>query len=286
MILKEILGWGISMLSDADSPRLDTELIIADVLEEDRLYVMINPDKEITAQQAENIKTNILLRKSNYPIHYILGKREFMGRDFEVQADVLIPRPDTEILVEQTSQEIRNLQKKTDSSILGMEIGSGSGIISISLLADIKELAMIAVDINDKALELTKRNAAVHKVDSRLEVRKSDLFEKVSDLKGSFDFIVSNPPYIVRDVIQTLSEDIKGFEPLNALDGGPDGLDFYTAIIKASGDYLKTGGFMAFEIGYDQGESVQKLLLDEGFSLCRVVKDLAGLDRVVIGHKI
>lgn len=286
MTIKEILGWGISQLSKLDSPRLDTELIIADILDEDRLYVMINPDKKLTHEQTEIIKTNILLRKSNYPIHYILKKREFMGREFEVEAEVLIPRPDTEILVEQTLDEIRHLLKQTGSSVLGMEIGSGSGIISVSLLADIKELRIIAVDINDKALELTRRNACAHEVEKRLEIRKSDLFENAGDLKGSLDFIVSNPPYIARDVIQTLSEDIKRFEPLSALDGGSDGLDFYTAIIKAASEYIKPGGFAAFEIGYDQGKSVQNLLLDEGFSHCRVVKDLAGLDRVVIGRKI
>ncbi len=278
MKIKDILSYGLSVIKNVENTVLEIQMMIAKVIEKDRLYVMLNQEENIDEEKTELIKDMIEKRKNSYPLHYILGEREFWAIDFKVREGVLIPRQDTEILIEETLKKLKDNKHK----LKGLEIGVGSGIISITLLKELKNLTMTGVDINDKAIELTKENAIKNKVDDRLCVLNSDLFEKI-DKENKFDFIVSNPPYIETKMIDSLQEDIKFYEPKSALDGGEDGLDFYRAIIKQSKPYLSDDGFIAFEIGYNQGKSVEKIFIENGYLNVSIAKDLSGFDRVVIG---
>ena len=280
MKIKDIINYGVAMIKNTESPSLETQMMIAKVIEKDRLYIMLNLEEDIDESKVEIIKTMIDKRKSSYPLQYILGEREFWGMDFKVSEGVLIPRQDTEILIEETLKKLKDNKHK--SNLKGFEIGVGSGIISITLLKEIETLTMIGVDINDKAIELTKANALKHEVSDRLCILNSNLFEKINK-ENQFDFIISNPPYIETKVIDSLKEDIKKHEPKLALDGGEDGLDFYRAIIEQSKSYISPEGFIAFEIGYNQAEAVKKIFVKNGYPNVTVAKDLAGFDRVVIG---
>ena len=280
MKIKDIINYGVAMIKNTESPSLETQMMIAKVIEKDRLYIMLNLEEDIDESKVEIIKTMIDKRKNSYPLQYILGEREFWGMDFKVSEGVLIPRQDTEILIEETLKKLKDNKHK--SNLKGFEIGVGSGIISITLLKEIETLTMIGVDINDKAIELTKANALKHEVSDRLCILNSNLFEKINK-ENQFDFIISNPPYIETKVIDSLKEDIKKHEPKLALDGGEDGLDFYRAIIEQSKSYISPEGFIAFEIGYNQAEAVKKIFVKNGYPNVTVAKDLAGFDRVVIG---
>lgn len=280
MKIKDIINYGVAMIKNTESPSLETQMMIAKVIEKDRLYIMLNLEEDIDESKVEIIKTMIDKRKSSYPLQYILGEREFWGMDFKVSEGVLIPRQDTEILIEETLKKLKDNKHK--SNLKGFEIGVGSGIISITLLKEIETLTMIGVDINDKAIELTKANALKHEVNDRLCILNSNLFEKINK-ENQFDFIISNPPYIETKVIDSLQEDIKQHEPKLALDGGEDGLDFYRAIIEQSKSYISPEGFIAFEIGYNQAEAVKKIFVENGYPNVTIAKDLAGFDRVVIG---
>ena len=280
MKIKDIINYGVAMIKNTESPSLETQMMIAKVIEKDRLYIMLNLEEDIDESKVEIIKTMIDKRKNSYPLQYILGEREFWGMDFKVSEGVLIPRQDTEILIEETLKKLKDNKHK--SNLKGFEIGVGSGIISITLLKEIETLTMIGVDINDKAIELTKANALKHEVSDRLCILNSNLFEKINK-ENQFDFIISNPPYIETKVIDSLKEDIKKHEPKLALDGGEDGLDFYRAIIEQSKSYISPEGFIAFEIGYNQAEAVKKIFVENGYPNVTIAKDLAGFDRVVIG---
>lgn len=285
MTIKELIAFGMDELSNTQNPRLDSELIIGYVLQKERLYLILNLEENIEESKEKKIKEYLSLRKSGTPIHYILKEREFMGMDFLVEESVLIPRPDTEILVEELIKELKESNLKEKKDLLGIEIGPGSGIISISLLKEFSNLKIIACDINPSAIELTRKNSIRHGVKDRLDVREGSLFHKIEG-NIKVDFIVSNPPYIKKDVIKTLQIEIREHEPLDALDGGEDGLDFYRAIVRDGSNFLNKGGIMAFEIGYDQGEAVKTIMNGSGYEDISVYKDLAGLDRVVIGRKI
>ena len=280
MKIKDIINYGVATIKNTESPSLEIQMMIAKVIEKDRLYIMLNLEEDIDESKVEIIKIMIDKRKSSYPLQYILGEREFWGMDFKVSEGVLIPRQDTEILIEETLKKLKDNKHK--SNLKGFEIGVGSGIISITLLKEIETLTMIGVDINDKAIELTKANALKHEVSDRLCILNSNLFEKINK-ENQFDFIISNPPYIETKVIDSLQEDIKQHEPKLALDGGEDGLDFYRAIIEQSKSYISPEGFIAFEIGYNQAEAVKKIFVENGYPNVTIAKDLAGFDRVVIG---
>ena len=280
MKIKDIINYGVATIKNTESPSLEIQMMIAKVIEKDRLYIMLNLEEDIDESKVEIIKTMIDKRKNSYPLQYILGEREFWGMDFKVSEGVLIPRQDTEILIEETLKKLKDNKHK--SNLKGFEIGVGSGIISITLLKEIETLTMIGVDINDKAIELTKANALKHEVSDRLCILNSNLFEKINK-ENQFDFIISNPPYIETKVIDSLQEDIKQHEPKLALDGGEDGLDFYRAIIEQSKSYISPEGFIAFEIGYNQAEAVKKIFVENGYPNVTIAKDLAGFDRVVIG---
>ncbi len=291
--IKNLRQTGREQLSDKHDHNvaaLETDLLLSDALGEERLFLELYPDKLVDSTQAECFLKNLALRLEGMPMAYLLGHREFMGYEFWVERGILIPRSDTEIVVEQASLL---LEKSKDA--FGLEIGVGTGIISLTLLSRFPNLRMCAVDINPKAIALSQKNAAylenqladngvISKIAERFSAHVSDLFSTLQDEK--FDFIISNPPYIQSDVVPALDTDVKDYEPMEALDGGKDGLCFYKKILSEGMDRLKTGGFFAFEIGYDQSEAVEHLMKSCGLSQIRIYKDLAGHFRAITGYKI
>ena len=278
MTIKEIIIRYSKELEEISStPRLDVETLIQKVLDVDRLYILLNLERTLSEDEEKLFNEFINERLNNRPIAYIVGNREFMGLDFYVQEGVLIPRPDTEVLVEEVIELGKN---KGPINIL--DIGTGSGAITVSLAKYLENAKVTSVDISEIALEIGKRNATSNNVDDRITFIKSDLFTNI-DKNMKFDIIVSNPPYIKREVIETLDKQVKDFEPYNALEGGIDGLDFYRAITSQAKDYLKEGGILAYEVGHDQSEDVSKLMEKYGYTNIYTRKDLQQIDRVVIG---
>lgn len=294
----------VEMGLDYSAAALETDLIIRKVTGFDRIHILINPEQEIDQNTYDEIMRLLNLRKSGMPMAYVLGQRDFMGLDFYCQQGVLIPRSDTEVLVETVIEKLE--ESGVSKNMYGIEIGAGTGIISISLLSHFSQLSMVAGDINEKAIELTRKNAIyadeqlrdihgehITSVSKRLSVIYSNLFDNIESLKlydsenhaDLYDFIVSNPPYIKTEVIETLMSDVKDFEPHNALDGTHDGLYFYRQIIDKGYPMIRPGGLVAFEIGFDQGEEVSELMKNRGYRDVEVRKDLAGLDRVVTGFR-
>lgn len=276
-----LITMGIEALKkeNIESYILDAQLLLAKAIDKDRLFVMLNRDKVIEENQAQIYKEYIDLRKNKMPIKYILGQCEFMGLNFNVRQGVLIPRPDTEVLVETCLKDIKDKNYKTVADVC-----CGSGIIGICISSFVKDLNVDCYDIDDIPIEVTSENIKINEVEEKVKVFKSDLLNYAIDNHKKYDIIVSNPPYIKEEVIPTLMEDVKNFEPHLALSGGLDGLFFYRKIIKQSKSVLNDKGTLAFEIGYDQREDVEKILLENGFSNIQSFKDLAGLDRVVKGE--
>ena len=236
--------------------------------------------EEVLSEEALTVYEGYLSeREQGRPTQYILGEWEFMGLPFHVGEGVLIPRGDTEVLVETI---LEKQQSEPIKSIL--DIGTGSGCIPVSLGHYGKFEKIMAVDISPKALGYATKNAAENRVS--IDFYESDLFKNIpSEWKGRLDAIVSNPPYIPKKDIEELMTEVKDFEPMNALDGGEDGLDFYRAIVEQGREWLKDGGWLFFEIGYDQGEDLRNLLKEFGYTEVEIRQDLAGLDRVAMGRK-
>lgn len=266
----------------SDTPRLDVEILLQKALGGvDRLYIHLNLSKELEIEQEEIFLRFIEERLKGRPIAYIVNNREFMGLDFYVKEGVLIPRPDTEILVE----EIIELCKgKDDLDIL--DIGTGSGAITVSLAKYIEKSRLTSLDVSEIALEIAKKNAKSNGVIDKINFIKSDLFQQIVGTNLKFDIIVSNPPYIRKRDIDELHTQVKDYEPYNALEGGIDGLDFYRNITEQSKNYLKLGGILAYEVGHDQAEEVVKIMQNNGYNKIYIKKDLQGIDRVVIGFNI
>lgn len=279
MTLEEAYKFGKKRLEEAQIADMETDawLLLEYVTDVSRTMYYVNPKQEMTALQQKNYCECIEERARRIPVQHLTGVQEFMGLPFEVNEHVLIPRQDTEILVESVLEEL-------DEHMRVLDMCTGSGCILISLLKVMQDVRGkdsvwgIGADISEKALETAERNAKKHSVGAVFI--QSDLFENV---EGMYDIIVSNPPYIKTAVIEELEEEVKLHDPFHALDGKEDGLYFYRRIIKDSTRYLKRDGKLFFEIGHDQGEAVKKLMEDAGFAKVTVKKDLAGLDRVVFG---
>ena len=267
----------------SDTPRLDVEIFLQKALGDvDRIYIHLNLNKELTKEQYDEFLGYINDRINGRPVAYIVGNREFMGLDFFVKEGVLIPRPDTETLVE----EIIQLCKNKNEEINIVDIGTGSGAITVSLAKYIENSKITSLDISDIPLEVGKINAVNNGVDNRIEFLKSDVFTAIKNTEKKFDIIVSNPPYIPKKDIETLHTQVKDYEPYNALEGGEDGLDFYRQITEESVQYLKQGGILAYEVGHDQSEDVSKIMKHHGYDKIYTKKDIQGIDRVVIGFKL
>ncbi|MGL4911996.1 MAG: peptide chain release factor N(5)-glutamine methyltransferase [Romboutsia sp.] len=277
-----IIKYSEELKEISDTPRLDVEIILQKALGNvDRIYIHINLTKELSENQYELFLDMIKERLSGRPIAYIVGNREFMGLDFVVKEGVLIPRPDTEPLVEEV---IELCKDKGNLDIL--DIGTGSGAITVSLAKYIAKSKLTSFDISDIPLEVGKQNAINNEVDDKITFMKSDLFSAIENKGIKFDVIVSNPPYIPKRDIETLHSQVKDYEPYNALEGGIDGLDFYRAITEQSEMYLKQNGILAYEVGHDQAKDVSKIMSNNGYTKIYTKKDIQGIDRVVIGYKL
>ncbi|MCT4633546.1 MAG: peptide chain release factor N(5)-glutamine methyltransferase [Firmicutes bacterium] len=281
MTLRELLEYGSKELHGvSDTPQLDSQILLCDVTNYDKVYMILNPSEEIDENLLMKFKDYIARRKESEPVQYIINSQEFMGFDFYVDSNVLIPRADTEILVE----EILKSAKK-GSRIL--DIGTGSGAITISLAKLVEESLVDSVDISDSAIQVAKRNSINLGVAERTKFINIDIFdEDVLSRLDVYDIVVSNPPYIPKAEMDELKSNVIDYEPYNALYGGVDGLDFYWRIVDLTAEILKKDGIMAFECGYNQGEDIKKIMEDSGFfDKIDIVKDLSGLDRVVIGYR-
>lgn len=250
---------------------LEAFYIIEHIFELSRSTFFLKKMEEVEQEQAEKCLEIAKLRSSRKPLQYILGRQEFMGLNFHVTEDVLIPRQDTEGLVEEIISIIKPGMKVLDMC-------TGSGCIAVSLQKLAKDIQVTAVDISPKALEIAKENAKLNQAE--VTFVESDMFERITE---KYDIIVSNPPYIKSAVIDTLMSEVKDYEPRLALDGYEDGLYFYRKLAKESGNYLNPDGMLCLEIGYDQGAEVAALLKENSFTEVRIKKDLCGLDRNVYG---
>ena len=277
MKIEDLLRIGLEKLNNIDEADLKLKMILSDLLKEDKSYLVIHKDREISGNIEAEFLNCVERLKQGEPVQYIIGKTEFYGLEFNVNSNVLIPQPDTEILVEEVIDIYNKNYSNYNENITILDLCTGSGAIAISLKKNLNNVEVFASDISTKALEIAKKNA--NKNNTEITFIESDLFENINT---KFDIIVSNPPYIERDVLKTLSEEVK-HEPVLALDGGEDGLEFYRKIAKDAKSYLKENGILAIEIGFDQKDSVIKLLEQEGYKDIYSKKDYSGNDRIVVG---
>ena len=277
MQIKEAMRKGMIKLktNDVKEPNLKARLLMQYILNRPREYILVHDDKQLTLRQ--NVDYFKLIKKliEGVPLQHITHQQEFMKLMFYVDENVLIPRPDTEVLVE----EVIKLAKSMNAKKI-LDLCTGSGAIAVSLAKYIEGSQITATDISRKALSIAKLNATNNDVEDRITFVSSDLFQNISEEK--YDIIVSNPPYIKRKVIKTLDEEVKR-EPIIALDGGNDGLDFYKKIIRNAYQYLKYKGYLCLEIGYDQKDEVIDLInKEEKYIDTYSKKDLFDNDRIVI----
>ena len=267
-----------------ESSRLNAERLLADVLGLARIELYFQYDRPVLGHELDRYRDLVRRRAAGEPLQTILGQTEFYSNLFKVEPGVFIPRPETERLVEHSA----NLLGGGDRGLLApvaVEIGCGSGIVGISLAKELPRLTVHAVDLNPLAVELTRHNAHVLGVEARVEVYQGSKFDPLPDhLKGEVDLLVSNPPYIRRGDIEGLSEEVKGHDPHTALDGGEDGLDFYHGLAAAMGRWLRPGGYIAVEIGDDQGPDVRDIFAGSGGSEIEIIQDYTHRDRVVIAR--
>jgi len=256
-----------------ETPDLDTRALIMAAAGFTHTDIITRGAEPLLAQTLDEIADYAVRRLAGEPIDHILGYREFYGRAFRVSKDVLSPRPETEMLVDAA---LGLLKENPKACIL--DLGTGSGAIIISLLAEMKEIEGVAVDISKTALDIAQENAAEHNVEDRLKFLQGSWFTPVS---GRFDIIVSNPPYITVRAMKSLDVEVKDYDPGLALSGGEDGLMAYRDILVKAANHLSPNGILLFEIGYDQGLSVSALLDEAGFTDISVHKDLSGHDRMI-----
>lgn len=265
---------GMQKLKEAEigEAQLDARLLLEEVCGTDHNTLLCHGDREVSEAEEEQYRKALEQRAVHVPLQHLLGYQDFMGLRFQVNEHVLIPRQDTEILVEEAMRYLHDGMRILD-------LCTGSGCILLSLLHYSNDCEGVGVDISQEALQVAAQNAELLGI--KADFLKSDLYEKVT---GKFDLLVSNPPYIERKVIPTLMEEVREYDPYIALDGGEDGLDFYRRIIGGAQDYLKRGGQILMEIGSGQAQAVSELLREAGFKEIDVCRDFAGLDRVVSGR--
>ena len=258
--------------------KLDTELIFSEVLNYDRMMLSLSFTREITEAEKEKIREMLKKRAvDKLPVQYILGYEEFYGRRFEVNKAVLIPRPETERLVEEC---IKRLTETNGKYVL--DIGAGSGAIGVSIAKELPNTKVLACDLSEDALEVAKLNAEKLEA-TNIKFIKSDVFSEIK--YKEFDLIVSNPPYIPQEEYENLQVEVKLHEPQMALTDAKDGYYFYKKISREAPNYLKSGGVLAFEVGYNQSEEIKLFMEKQGFKNVVVIKDYEGIDRMVIGVK-
>lgn len=260
------------------TPVLDARVLLMDTLDKDELHLLMNREEPLGEADGQSFMEKVSMRKAGMPVAYITGKKEFMGFTFKVTPDTLIPRADTEILVEKAMEIIRSRGYREV-----LDLCSGSGAIGLSLAKILDFTNVTLSDIKEEAISVSRENAKALDIMDRVKFMVSDLF---LGLDGKYDMIASNPPYISKKEMAELSDTVKEFEPHTALYGGEDGLDFYMEIAKKAKTFLADDGTLIFEIGYDQGGEVMEIMKTNGYKNVEILKDLAGLNRVVFGELI
>lgn len=280
MTIKELLNQGIIMLKNEgfDAPKNKARVLLQHTLKKPKEYTIIYDTNEVTKVERDNYIKNINRLILGEPLQYITGVQEFMKMNFFVNKDVLIPQPDTEILVE----EAIKIGKKMQNPLI-LDLCTGSGAIAVAIAKNLQNVKILATDISKKAIEIAKYNAKMNGVINNIDFLESNLFNKIKNLK--FDIIVSNPPYIVTQEIKKLPKDVRQ-EPIIALDGGKDGLDFYRKIFEKGHEFLNKSSYICVEIGYNQKEAVKKII-DEQKRYINVYckKDLCENDRVIVAER-
>lgn len=282
MVINELLEKSRALMKGIPygNPLLESILILSKLLDKDKVYIYTHGQEKVSEELANEFMVLVEKRARGYPMSYLLGEKEFMGLDLHIEEGVLIPRPDTEILVEYIIKEINKNHKGKKISLL--DIGVGSGAISLSLAKEFPNIEVYGIDLYEKPLSLANKNKESLGLDN-IYFFQSNLFEKV-DPKKKFHIIVSNPPYIKTKDIEDLQKDVKDFEPLSALDGGSDGLDFYRKITRDAKNFLYKNGLLAYEIGYNQSQQVSEIMLKEGYYHIEKLKDFQDYYRVIAGR--
>lgn len=260
------------------NPRLEADLLLAGILKLPRVKLYSEWDRPLEPAEVQQYREIIVKRVQGWPLAYLTGKKSFLSWEFNVTPAVLIPRPETELLIEAVVDTFKGCQELT-----GVDVGTGSGIIAISLAKLLPGSKWYAVDLSQEALAVAETNAVEMGVDQQIRFIMGDLLEPVADLGESFNIIVSNPPYVPTAVISTLQPEVRR-EPLMALDGGPDGLDIYRKLLPQARKLLDSDGILAIEHGHDQRVFLEELYKKSGF-IPQSLSDLAGLDRIIIGRK-
>tara|TARA_Y100000590_G_C15534316_1_gene944394 strand:+ start:194 stop:1036 length:843 start_codon:yes stop_codon:yes gene_type:complete len=260
------------------NPYLDSEILLSNILHTTREKLLLNLEKQITLHERKKFDIVIEKRKKKEPLAYILSKKEFWNTNFIINNSVLIPRPDTEILVQEALNYL-----KIDRKYQILDIGTGSGCILISVIKERKKSKGIGIDVSKYAIHIAKNNAKIQQLQNRIKFIHSDI-DKFYSIK--YDLILSNPPYISRLNLKRLSEDIRNYEPILALDGGSDGYSKITNVVKKSSKLIKIKGKLILEIGFGQLSKSVKILKQNGFYINKVSKDLAGKSRCIISTKI
>ena len=286
LIIKDIVNMAIKRLeaSGCDNPKLNAEQLLLYYMGTDRSFLFAHYADSLDDKRCEAYFDLIEERATGKPVQYITGRQEFMGISFFVSESVLIPRQDTETLVEEVIK-IANENHKSLGSLTILDLCCGSGAICVSLAYYLSKVKLVATDISTKALSVAVKNAADYRVSGKIKFVQGDLFAPLKTGafgSGHFDMIISNPPYIKSEVLPTLQREIREHEPLIALDGGADGLDFYRRIIAEAPGYLRKNGLLMLEAGYDQAAALTALLAaDSRYGEPELIRDLAGRDRII-----
>lgn len=289
LIIKELLQIGETALTKAgcSDPRIDAEILMCHLLSLTKSQLFIKYPSLLDEKTCHEYFELVDRRSTGVPVQYITGEQEFMGLSFRVNEHVLIPRQDTETLVEEVMESIKDRRQKGRShgeNYRILDLCCGSGAIGLSLAKLVQDVKVTASDISEKALTVAKENAKGIGVEKKVKFVQGDLFASLRKGLGSkkYHYILSNPPYIPRNVIPSLQREVREHEPILALDGGEEGLDFYRRILAEAPDYLSKNGILFMEIGYDQGEALGRLIAESGkYQAWEIIKDLAGLDRIV-----
>jgi release factor glutamine methyltransferase len=281
MNISETLEQATEILKQSEivEPRREANSLLAFDLQKDKTFLIAHSDYELSNEESEHFLKLLERRKQREPFQHITGKQEFYGLDFFVTKDVLIPRPETEIIVENAIEILREID-----SPRFLEIGVGSGCISVSILNEVKTATAIGLDISKKALQIAEKNAGFHGVFDRLTLEKSDIFEVLTN--ENFDLIVSNPPYIPQSDFENLQPEVRDFDPKIALTDGKDGLSIIEKIITKSPKFLKANGFLLMEIGINQSDSVKNMFPTEIWQFVEVLPDLQCIPRTVKARKV
>jgi release factor glutamine methyltransferase len=265
---------------------LEAEVLLESCLDLERPGLYLDPDRTLTHQEWNLLEEAIEKRKNHLPLDYITGKREFYSLGFRVTPDTFIPRPETEFIIDAVLEKLPITNYQLPITIV--DLGTGCGNIAITLAKYISHSKMYATDISKKALEIAEENARRHRVEDRIAFLEGDLFSPLKDyhMEGKIDFLVSNPPYIIRSEIRSLMPEVANYEPRIALDGGEDGLSFYRRIIKGAAQYLKSKGYLIMELGIGQAPQVKEMIEKTlEFESIGIIKDYSQIERVIIARK-